>query len=151
MPRESEGLPIIELISNARRGQRAGGKKGERERLRLAIQSIYDVPFSFSIVQIKQGKQSTLGLIQAGQSSTLISGPNMLDKGCQLACRIHNRHFLVRMKPHYLFAEHPAQQPAHAEETSMTRTGFIRVAGLLQRLVRPASYSIRLGEQAALL
>src|SRR6185312_5669398 len=31
-------------------------------------------------------------------------------------------------------AEQPAQQPAHAEIGEMTRTGFIRVAGLLQRL-----------------
>jgi hypothetical protein len=33
-------------------------------------------------------------------------------------------------------AEQQAQQPAHAGETVMTRKGVIRVAGLLQRLVR---------------
>jgi len=37
-------------------------------------------------------------------------------------------------------AEHPAQQPAHAEETEMPRETVLRVAGLLQRLVRQVFY-----------
>jgi hypothetical protein len=34
------------------------------------------------------------------------------------------------------FAEQQAQQPAHAGRGEITRTSFLRVAGLLQRLVR---------------
>ena len=49
------------------------------------------------------------------------------------------RKILILKTPKFVlsnFAEQPAQQPAHAEGGVVPRRNLIRVAGLLQRLVR---------------